>query len=102
MRLPMRLTIKDNPLLSALADMIIAGWPDDIKDVLKAIQPYHGQCDLLTVTDVLILHGEAIIVRPEERKKVLKQIHQGHLNTSKCQYRARQYAYWPGIDKDIE
>ena len=25
--------IKDDPLLSALADMIIAGCPDDIKDV---------------------------------------------------------------------
>ena len=50
----------------------------------------------------LILRGEAIIVPPGERKKVLEQIHQGHLGTSKCQYRARQCVYWPGINKDIE
>ena len=31
-----QLAIKENPLLSALADMIIAGWPDDIKAVWKA------------------------------------------------------------------
>ena len=85
-----------------LADTIIAGWPDDIKDVPKALRPYHGQRDSLTVEDGLILCGEAIIVPPGERKKVLEQIHQGHLGTSKCQYRARQCVYWPGINKDIE
>ena len=97
-----QLAIKDDPLLSALADTIIAGWPDNIKDVPKALRPYHGQRDSLTVEDGLILRGEAIIVPPGERKKVLEQIHQGHLGTSKCQYRARQCVYWPGINKDIE
>ena len=72
-----QLAIKDDPLLSALADTIIAGWPDDIKDVPKALQPYHGQHDSLTVEDGLILCREAIIVPPGERK-VLEQIHQGH------------------------
>ena len=66
------------------------------------LQPYHGQHDSLTVEDGLILCGEAIIVPPGERKKVLEQIHQGHLGTSKCPYRARQCIYWPGINKDIE
>ena len=97
-----QLAIKDDPLLHALADTIITGWPDNIKDVAKALWPYHGQCDSLTVEDGLILHGEAIIIPPGERKKVLEQIHQGHLGTSKCQYRARQCIYWPGINKDIK
>ena len=100
-----QLAIKDDPLLSALADTIITGWPDNIKDVPKALwalRPYHGQHDLLTVEDGLIVRGEAIIIPPGERKKVLEQIHQGHLGTSKCQYRARQCVYWPGINKDIE
>ena len=73
-----------------------------MKDIPKALQPYHGQRDSLTVEDGLILRGEAIIVPPGERKKVLEQIHQGHLRISKCQYRARQCVYWPGINKDIE
>ena len=94
--------IKDDPLLSALADTIITGWPDDIKDIPKALRPYHGQRDSLTVEDGLILHREAINVPPRERKKVLEQIHQGHLGTSKCQYRARQCVYWPGINKNIK
>ena len=32
-----QLTIKDDPLLSALADTIITGWPDNIKDVPKVL-----------------------------------------------------------------
>ena len=66
------------------------------------IQPYHRQQDSLTVEDGLILCGEAIIIPPGERKKVLEQIHQGQLGTFKCQYRARQCVHWPGINKDIE
>ena len=30
-----QLAIKDDPLLSTLADMIIAGWPDNINNVPK-------------------------------------------------------------------
>ena len=67
-----QLTIKDHSLLSALADTIITGWLDNIKDVPKPLKPYHGQHDSLTVEDGLILHGEAIIVPPGERKKVLE------------------------------
>ena len=92
--------IKDDPLLSTLADMIIAGWPDYIKDVPKALQPYHGQLDSLTIEDGLIPCGEAIIIPPGRRS--WNKICQGHLGTSKCQYRARQCIYWPGINKDIK
>ena len=97
-----QLAIQDDPLLHVLADIIIAGWSDNVKDVRKALRPYHGQCDSFTVEDGVILQGEAIIVPPGERRKILEQIHQGHLGISKCQYRVRQCAYWPGINKNIE
>ena len=34
--------IQDDLLLHALADIIVSGWPEDIKDVPKSLWPYHG------------------------------------------------------------
>ena len=34
-------SIQDDPLLHSLAETIIAGWPEDIKDLLNALRPYH-------------------------------------------------------------
>ena len=45
---------------------------------------------MLTVEDEISLCGEAIVIPPEERKKVLEQLHQGHLGISKYQRRTEQ------------
>ena len=97
-----QLAIQDDPLLHALADIILAGWADNSEYVPKVLRAHHGQCDLLTVEDGLILRGEAIIVSQGERRKILEKVYQGHLGISKFQNRARQCVYWPGINKDIE
>ena len=94
-------TIQDDPLLCTLADTIVAGWPEDIKDVPRALCPYHNHHDIMTVEDGLILKGEALIIPPLEREKILQAIHEGHMGITKCQYCARQCVYWPGINEDI-
>ena len=95
-------SIKEDPLLRSLAETIITGWPEDIKDLPNALWPYHAHRDILTVEDGLILRGEALIIPPLEREKVLKSIHEGHMGISKCQFHARQCVYWPGINADIK
>ena len=94
--------IQEDPLLHSLAETIITGWPEDVTDLPNALRPYHTHRDVLTVEDGLILRGEALIISPPERKKVLASIHEGHMGISKCQYRARQCVYWPGINADIK
>ena len=47
--------IQDDLLLHSLAEMIIAGWPDDINDVPCSLCPYHDHRNTLTVKDGLIL-----------------------------------------------
>ena len=44
--------IQDDLLLCSLAEMIIAGWPDDVP---CALCPYHGHRNTLTVKDGLLL-----------------------------------------------
>ena len=100
-KLAFQQSIQDDPLLRSLAETIIAGWPEDIKDLPNALRPYHTYRDVMTVEDGLILCGEALIIPLSERGKVLESIHEGHLGISKCQFRARQCVYWPGINADI-
>ena len=47
--------IQDDPLVHSLTETIIAGWPDVINGVPCALHPYHGQRNILTVEDGLIL-----------------------------------------------
>ena len=47
--------IQDDLLFHSLAEMIIAGGPDDINDVPHALCPYHGNRNILTVEDGLLL-----------------------------------------------
>ena len=61
--------IQDDPLLHALADIIVSGWPEDIKDVPKSLRPYHGQRNMLTVEDGIILRGEAIVIPPRREEE---------------------------------
>ena len=100
-KLKFQRTIQDDSLLCTFADTIVAGWPEDIKDVPKALCPYHNHHDIMTVEDGLILKGEALIIPPLEREKILQAIHKGHMGIAKCQYQARQCVYWPGVNEDI-
>ena len=92
--------IQDDWLL--LAEMNIAGWPYDINDVPHVLCPYYGHRNILTVEDGLILWGEALIIPPSEREKILQAIHEGHMGISICQIRARHCVYWPRINSDIK
>ena len=101
-KLEFQQTIQDDPLLQSLAETIVAGWPENASDVPNALRPYHNHRDELTVEDGLILKGEALVIPPVEREKILHKIHEGHQGITKCQYRARHCIYWPGINQDIK
>ena len=88
--------------MHALADIIITGWPDDIKEVPCPLHPYWQHLETLTIEDGLVLHGEAIIVPPSERKRILHQLHQFHQGITKSQLLMHGCIFWPGINKAIE
>ena len=60
----------------ALADIIITSWPDDIKEVPCPLHPYWQCHEILTVKDGLVLYGEALVVPPSERERILHHLHQ--------------------------
>ena len=88
--------------MCTLTNMIITGWPDDIKAVPLLLCPYWQHCETLTIEDGLILYGEALIILLSERERVLQQLHQFHQGTTKAQLFVRGCVFWLGINKAIE
>ena len=86
-----------DPEMHVLTDIIITGWPDDIKVVPCPLCP-----SSLTVKDDLVLHGEALNIPPLERERTLHQLHQFHQGITKSQLLACGCIFWPGINKAIE
>ena len=92
----------NDPEMRALADLIITGWPKDIKEVPHPLHPYWQHRETLTIEDSLVLQGEALIIPPAERERTLYQLHQFHQGITKSQLLTRGSFFWPGINKAIE
>ena len=88
--------------MQALADLIITGWPEDIKDVPCPLHPYWQHWETLTIEDGLVLQGKALIIPPAKRERVLHQLHQFHQGIMKSQLLACESFFWPSINKAIE
>ena len=88
--------------MHAITDTIITGWPDDIKVVPCPLHPYWQHCKTLTMEDGLVLWGEALIIPPSERERMLQQLHQFHEATMKAQLFMHRCVFWLGINKAIE
>ena len=69
-------SLLNDPEMQALADLIITGWPEDIKEVPRPLHPYWQHRETPTVEDGLVLRGEALIIPPAERERTLHQLHQ--------------------------
>ena len=92
----------NNSEMHVLADMIITGWPDKIKAVPHPLCPYWQHHETLTMEDGLVLCGEALIIPPSERERILQQLHQFHQGTTNAQLFVHGCVFWLGMNKAIE
>ena len=88
--------------MCTLTDIIITGWPDDIKVVPHPLHPYWQHHETLTVEDGLAHHGKAPIVPASERETILSQLHQFQQGITKFHLLMCGCVFWPGINKAIE
>ena len=88
--------------MRALTDLIITGWPEDIKEVPHPLCPYWQCRETLTIEDGLVLQCEALVIPPAERERVLHQLHQFHQGITKSQLLTHGSFFWPNINKAIK
>ncbi|GBN27399.1 Uncharacterized protein K02A2.6, partial [Araneus ventricosus] len=84
-----------------LTDYVLKGWPSK-KEVDTLCAPYWQKRYEISVQDGLLMRGCRIIIPKSHQAEVMNQIHEGHLDITKCRARARCSVYWPGISKVIE
>ena len=88
--------------MHAVTDIIISGWPNFIKEVPHPLHPYWQHCESLTIEDGLVFCGEALIIPPPEREKLLSTMHQSQQGITQMQLLLVSCLFWPGINKAIE
>ena len=94
-------TSKD-PTLTLLRCYIHMGWPNDHRMLPQELHTFWNYREALSMENGLIIKGARLLIPSTLRKKVLEQIHDGHLGIEKCMLKARDSVFWPGISNDIQ
>ena len=93
-------TSKD-PTLTLLRHYIHMGWPIDHRMLPQELHTFWNYREDLSMENRLITKGARLLIPSTLRRKVLEQIHDGHLGIEKCMLKARDSVFWPGISNDI-
>lgn len=91
---------KRDPVLSKVYHFIQNGWETDCKD--DNLSPYFKRSAELSNQEGIILWGSRVVIPPQGRKAILRQLHEGHPGISRIKQIARSFVWWPGMDQQLE
>ncbi|KIH59896.1 integrase core domain protein [Ancylostoma duodenale] len=90
---------KSDPVLRKVISCVKSGkWPK----TNQKLAHFHNHRETLSVVGGCLMSGERVVIPPELRAKVLKELHIGHPGIVRMKKLARSYVYWPNIDSDCE
>ena len=91
-----------DPQRLMLKELIIQGWPKNIKQCPLLVRSYWNFRDELSLADGVIVKGTCIVIPAKYRPELLSLLHDdSHLGIDKCIQHAKGSVYWPNISEDI-
>ena len=98
----MRQESERDPQMLMLKELIIQGWPKDIKQCPLQLRSYWNYRDELSIVDGIVVKGNCIIIPTKYQPELLSLLHDdSHLEIDKCIQCAKGSIYWPSITEDI-
>ena len=92
-----------DPQMLMLKELIIQGWPKDIKQCPLPLCSYWNYRDELSIVDGIVVKGSHIIIPPKYQPELLSLLHDDSLlGIDKCIQHAKGSIYWPSITEDMK
>ena len=77
-----------DPVIAKVLLFLDCGWPETVEDTLK---PFFHRRNELSVQQGYLLWGARVIIPPQGREPMLRELHQEHLGSTKMKQLARSY-----------
>ncbi|KAL7078708.1 hypothetical protein ACQ4LE_002702 [Meloidogyne hapla] len=95
-----RIETENDQNLKKVKEYICNGWPKQVEN--HELLFWSGRRQNLQIVDGCILFANKVVIPAKLRNKILESLHATHSGIVRMKSLAREYVYWPGINKEIE